>query len=461
MNDQANLKNRAFGAFVAMGSIPDEYVIAAEDVLFEVEAGLSSPPRLTSPFRRFLRSGWCVAVAAGLVALTVLTVMLRVGPFSGIGQPPQPAHSPTGSTIPMSREEAPFIVSTEYKQYAPGDTAITVIITTASPGMPIEMHNAWHLERSTGQGYEVVEIAYTEEAIEARPSSADEYATISKQIRIPGGLEEGEYRLHATKHNGTEYESISSCDFEVRVPEAMTEYATAEPTVFQNASEAAINLHTFQAHYPTGTASVTVVVTNANVGKGLVLNNEWKLHYASLAPADAGYCIDISEEIPVREADDTNRIMIPEAYECAQGHVVLNTDGLKDGLYCLTAHYTDNALPLELASCFFVVGSLDHEGYRADSDTMTTYVTCELYLFPGFSTFLLEGPVRNYSAGGTYEERDGYLYLTSEGGTEWETQWVFKREGNTLMAVPDMATGFFANDFPDGSCLYRASQGAP
>lgn len=457
MNDNTNLKNRALGAFVAMGSIPDRFVAAAEDTLFEIEAGLSAPPRPTSPFRRFLHSGWCAAAAAGLVVLVVLAVMIRVGPFSGIGQPPQPAHSPSGSTIPMSREEAPFIVSTEYKQYAPGDTSITVIITTASPGMPIEMHNTWHLERSTGQGYEVVEISYTEEAIAARPSSADEYATISKQIRIPGGLEEGEYRLHATKHNGTEYESISSCDFEVRVPEPMTEYVTDAPTVLQTASEAAINLHTFQAQYPSGTTSITVVVTNANTGMGLVLDNEWELRYVQLSPDGA----DISEEIPVREADDTNRILIPNAYECAQDNVILNTDGLKDGLYYLTAYYTDNDLPHELATCCFVVGSLDHEGYRSDSDTMTTYVTCELYLFPGLSTFLLEGPIPNYSAGGTYEERDGYLYLTSGAGTEWETQWVFKREGNALMAVPDMATGFFANDFPDGSWLYRASQGTP
>ena len=456
MNDNTNLKKRALGAFAAMGSIPDRFVAAAEDVLFESEAGLSRPPRLTSPFRRFLRNGW-VAAAVGLVVLGTLAFVLRAPLFSGLIQPHQPAYSPTGSTISMSPEEAPFIVSTEYQQYAPGETSITVILTTASPGMPIEMHNAWHLERSMGQGYEVVEIAYAEGAIEARPSTADDYATISTQIRIPDGLKEGEYRLHATRHNGKEYESISFCDFAVRVPEPMTELVTAGPTVLQTTSEAAINLHTFQAQYPSGTTSVTVVVTNANVGMGLVLDNEWELCRVLLSPDG----VNLLEEVPVRQADDTNRILIPNEYECAQDHVVLNTDGLEDGLYCLTATHTDNTLFHELASCFFVVGSLDHEGYRSDSGIITTYVNCELYLFPGLSTFLLDGPVPNYSAKGTYEERDGYLYLTINAGTEWETRWVFKREDKTLMAVTDMATGLFANDFPDGSCLYRASQGTP
>ncbi len=447
-------KNRALNLFAAMGTIPDEYVTSAEEALYEAEAGIYRPAKPMGPFRRFLNSGWGAAVISGIVALTVLFLIIRAGQHPPTYQPPAP---PSGSTIEMSDEGVNFTIATEQASYPEGINRFTVVMTGKTKGEKIAYADNWHLERLTDGGAEAVGGLYhTDDYREVTPAT-DEYATLTKTLNVNGALEAGTYRLHATKYDGEKYVSVVWCEFEVHGYEVMTEYVTYEPTVFQNASEAAINLHTFQAHYPTGTTSVTVVVTNANIGKGLVLDNEWELRYVQLSPDGA----DVSEEVPVREADNTNRIMIPNAYECAQGHVVLNTDGLKDGLYYLTAYYTDNFFSMELASCFFVVGSLDHEGYRADSDTMTTYVTCELYLFPGLSTFLLKGPVRNYSAEGTYEERDGYLYLTSEAGTEWETQWVFKREGNALMAVTDMATGFFANDFPDGSWLYRASQGTP
>ena len=259
MNESLNRKARALGAFTAMGSIPDRFVAAAEDTLFEIEAGLSAPPRPTSPFRRFLHSGWCAAAAAGLVVLGVAGFLIRGEPFSTTVQP---AHSPSGSTISMSNEEAPFIVSTEYKQYMPGDTSITLIITTASPGMPIQMHNAWHLERSTGQGYEVVEIVYTEEAIEALPSTAEDYATITKTIRIPDGLKAGEYRLHATEHDGEKYVSISFCDFVVS-------------DGIQD--EVDFTLSTDSPSYSEGITSFVVTLTGKNPGEEINLPDEWNL----------------------------------------------------------------------------------------------------------------------------------------------------------------------------------------
>lgn len=451
-------KRRALNAYAAMGTLPDAYILSAEEALYEAEAGIYRPAKPMGPVRRFLNSGLGAAVISGIVALTVLLLIIHAGQQPPVHGPNQP---PLGSSITISEEGADFTIATEEDCYLPNTNRITVIMTGVTPGKAISMTNGWYLEWLTDEGAETVGIYYTEEAtISAKPARG-QYATLQKTILIDDAkgyaLRPGTYRLHATVYNGEEYVSVAWCEFEVRVPEPMTEPVTAGPTVLQTTSEAAINLHTFQAQYPSGATSVTVVVTNANVGMGLVLDNEWELCRVLLSPDG----VNILEEVPVRQADDTNRILIPNEYECAQGHVVLNTDGLEDGLYYLTATHTDNTLFYELASCFFVVGSLDHEGYRSDSGIITTYVTCELYLFPGLSTFLLKGPVPNYSAEGTYEERDGYLYLTINAGTEWETRWVFKREDKTLMAVTDMATGFFANDFPDGSCLYRASQGTP
>ena len=223
MNDNTNLKNRALGAFAAMGSIPDRFVAAAEDVLFESEAGLSRPPRLTSPLRRFLRGGWIAAVISGIVALTVLFLIIRMGQNPLVNGPDQP---PSGSSIPFCEEEADFSIATEEDYYLSNTNRITVVMTGVTPGKAISMTNAWYLEWLTDKGAKAVEIYYTDEAIESVQPEKHQYATISKTIYINDdkgyALQPGSYRLHATVHDGKKYVSVAYCEFEVAEPEVET-----------------------------------------------------------------------------------------------------------------------------------------------------------------------------------------------------------------------------------------------
>lgn len=83
-------ETRALAAFAAMSRIPDDYVLAAEQMLLEAEAGISRPQKPEGRFRRFLNSGWGAAVISGLVALAVLAFIIHAGV-----NPPPPTNRPS------------------------------------------------------------------------------------------------------------------------------------------------------------------------------------------------------------------------------------------------------------------------------------------------------------------------------------------------------------------------------
>ena len=256
-------KRRALNVFAAMGTIPDAYVTAAEDALYEAEAGIRRPVRPIGPVRRFLNSGWGAAVISGIVALTVLFLIIRAGQNPPVHGPNKP---PSGSSIPMSDEGADFTISTEEAYYRANTNRITVIMTGVTPGKAISMTNAWYLEWLTDEGAKAVEIYYTEEAIESAKPPRNQYATISKYIHINDAkgyaLQPGTYRLHATVYNGEEYVSVAWCEFEVGEPEMETTIICDGAVFHYDPYAVAVPFTvTTDAKIPFGTGRIRLTVT--------------------------------------------------------------------------------------------------------------------------------------------------------------------------------------------------------
>ena len=107
-------QTRALNTFAAMSRIPDDYILAAEQMLYEAEAGIARPAKPEGRFRRFLNSGWGAAVISGIVALSVLAFII----YAGVNPPGtyEPPVKPAGSTIEMSNHGVNFTISTEQEQ---------------------------------------------------------------------------------------------------------------------------------------------------------------------------------------------------------------------------------------------------------------------------------------------------------------------------------------------------------
>ena len=274
MTEQTNA--RALNAFAAMGRIPDNYVLAAEQMLQEAEAGIARPQKPMGGFRRFLNSGWGAAVISGIVALAVLAFIIH----AGVNPPAtyEPPVKPAGSTIEMSDHGVNFTISTEQKQYPEGKGCITVIMTGKVKGEIISTPGGWHLERLTPEGAKAEEISYTEEmAFSAKPEK-DEYATLEKTLYgtyTGGGFPAGTYRLHATKYDGEKYVSVAWCEFTV----GSEQY----PPETENSP---YNLSVPNTAY--GSVNITVTVTAKEKGEALpAIGRGWKI--VKLAgPANTG-----------------------------------------------------------------------------------------------------------------------------------------------------------------------------
>lgn len=240
---------RALNAFDAMEALPDDLILDAERALTAAESGFSlTPSKPESGFRRFLNSGWGVAAVAGIVSVIVLIIMIRAGKEPPTYEPPV---KPAGSTLEMSAEGADFTLSMEQESYDEGVNRITVIMTGKAPGESISMLHGWHLERLTEEGAEVVEIYYTEEAIESGKPDKDGFATIKKTIhmdRTP--LTAGTYRLHATKHDGEKYVSVAWCEFTVGIPAEQTE--AVDQYGFYEGGEVFVGVYKYSPDFPEG-----------------------------------------------------------------------------------------------------------------------------------------------------------------------------------------------------------------
>ncbi|MBQ9151462.1 MAG: hypothetical protein IJX72_04365 [Clostridia bacterium] len=205
-------QTRALNAFSAMSRVPDDFVLAAERMLYEAEAGIYRPEKPQGRFRRFLNSGWGAAVISGIVALAVLAFIIHAGVNApGTYDPPTP---PAGSTIEMSTEGVNYTLSTELENYPEGTERITAVMTGKTKGETVYQAAGWHLERLTSDGAEPVGSFHADDYGWHEPD-ADQYARIAKLIYIEEPLTPGTYRLHATKYDGEKYVSVAWCEFTV------------------------------------------------------------------------------------------------------------------------------------------------------------------------------------------------------------------------------------------------------
>lgn len=266
MNDTT--RNRALNAFSAMGSLPDDTVLAAETALYEAESALYRPERAKGPFRRFLSSGLGVALISGIAALTAVALIIRAGQGPGV-TPPSPIVPPVGSTIPVSDQQADFTISTDEKNYLPGTDRLTVVLTGRETGESISTVGvSWYLEKLADEGYESVDISFTEEVVISAEPSKGERATITKSIRVPDGLK-GHYRLHATRYNGQEYESLTFCEFDALPDEEVGETSPHQLD---------FTISTDRETYEEGTTNFVVNLTGTRPGATISLPGEWHLY---------------------------------------------------------------------------------------------------------------------------------------------------------------------------------------
>lgn len=325
-----SMKNRALNVFAALGEIPDGYVAAAEEALTKAEMGGRRALRPVGPVRRFLNSGLGAAVISGIVALTVLILIIRAGQEPPVHGPNQP---PLGSSITIREEGADFTIATEEDYYPVNTNRITVIMTGVTPGKAISMTNAWYLEWLTDKGAKAVEIYYTEEAaISAKPARG-QYATLEKTLHINDAkgyaLQPGSYRLHATVYDGEEYVSVAWCEF--TVGEVITE---AEDFTIAARSPS----------YPKWTSNFSVILTSPTAEQDLALVASWYLERLTAeGPERIG---TLSVNTAFETAKEANSIMIPL-------HIPI-TD-LNSGLYRVHALGQDGDQLVSLASCTFTV----------------------------------------------------------------------------------------------------------
>ena len=181
----------------------------------------------------------------------------------------------------MSAEGADFTLSMEQESYDEGVNRITVIMTGKTPGESISMLHGWHLERLTEEGAEVVEIYYTEEAIESGKPDKDGFATIKKTIHIDRTpLTAGTYRLHATKHDGEKYVSVAYCTFRVRDPkdQPSEEESTTTATTDTKPAEAPLTVMLLMKIYTTQETHLRVFFRANERGVPLSRGDNWSVY---------------------------------------------------------------------------------------------------------------------------------------------------------------------------------------
>lgn len=266
-------ETRTLNAFAAISRIPDDYILSAEQMLFEAEAGISRPQKPMGGFRRFLNSGWGAAVISGIVALAVLAFIIH----AGVNPPAtyEPPVKPAGSTIEMSTEGVNYTIATELEHYPRGAVDITAVLTGKTKGESISTAGGgWHLERLTADRAEMVEIIYPCIAQMHKPPR-DEYATLVCSMTALTPLPSGTYRLHSTKYDGEKYVSVAWCEFTVG--------SELYPPEAENSP---YNLSVPNTTY--GSVNITVTATAKEKGEALpAIGRGWKV--VKLAgPANTG-----------------------------------------------------------------------------------------------------------------------------------------------------------------------------
>ncbi|MBE6651870.1 MAG: hypothetical protein E7610_00470 [Ruminococcaceae bacterium] len=447
-----SMKNRALNAFAAMGTLPDAYILSAEEALYEAEAGIYRSARPMGPVRRFLNSGWGAAVVSGIVALTVLILIIRAGQNPPTSYPPPVP--PTGSSIEMSDEGVNFTIATEQESYPEGMNRFTVIMTGKNKGEVISMHNAWYLERLTDEGAVAVEISYTEEAIEAAEPGRDEYAVIDKHIygtNTGGGFMPGTYRLHATKHDGEKYVSVAWCEFTVeeaptfRKSNYLGPFKILSLSVDSDANTVTVEVEAIDPMTSLVDEPRYWYIQRADGG-----SPNASLSWYVSATSEERFALkhhngDVLENGGYARFTETITLQFPEewiagAWISGEYTLYALTEPLKeDNEYFASAGFTMDASK-----------ELERYSARRYPDSTKPYT---LHLMANGTFRLIFGAVSSRIGLGTYEMQDGYLYLNQ---TITDEVWVFEQVGDDLAYREDLSRDSVGvSSFPDGLTFYR------
>ncbi len=226
-------------------------------------------------FLAFLNSGWGAVAVSLAVAFVLLSAVIYIGnraPGSGFSDtgsddtnsewsPPISNDSTTNAaevllpgTTPFAPQPAKFTISTDL-MIPEGTTSFTATATARMEGEGLSLCHSWSVECLTDPDWAGMTIT-TDDAIEVLPIEGIR-APCDKEITVKPGLVPGIYRLHAMKHNGSEYQSVAYCEF--AVDDGTGSYKIWTEADFADASRGdAIYTISTQEKIPYGTKDIRV-----------------------------------------------------------------------------------------------------------------------------------------------------------------------------------------------------------
>lgn len=323
--------NRALNLFSAMDTLPESMLLEAEQALVDAEGGLPTPKKTPNAFVRFLNSGWGAAVLSGIVALTVLFLIIRAGVNAPVTY--EPLVKPAGSTIEMSDHGVNFTIATELENYPDGTDLIKVVMTGKVKGEPFSGFHGWHLERITEEGCEFVPISFGFLGLDSIKPDRNEYATDIHRIHIYGTtLKAGAYRLHATEYDGEKYVSVAYCTFTVGETDGGGE-TDSRPTIdYPPAAEQTYTVTTPDS-LAYGSIGLGIIVKAVEPGVSLMPHRNYRIvKLAGPANGDGAVWIQTAEAVEVMPTEENG------GYAVFKDSVTfMNPDQWLPGLYRLYA----------------------------------------------------------------------------------------------------------------------------
>ena len=433
-------KNRALKAFASMDTIPDRYITAAEDALYEAEAGIRRPEKTPTPFLRFLNSGWGAAVISGLVALTVLIFIVRAGQ-NPTNPPPAP---PVDSTPATDVATTDFTIAPRSPLYPVGTEYISVIISSGNPQASYEAIDVWYLEKLTAEGPVKINTPIESTAFEVAADDTTRKAslTVGALSRLDAGL----YRIHAIKQEGDELISLADCSFSVseeagRVLNELSFHGVEPPIPY--------TIDVPDMIY--GADSLTITITATEPGVALT---DLPRHWLIWKLDDRHWPHD--DQMNPWTVSEPTLMSSPENGDYASYTLTFDfhyppewTEGPYELIALTEPLDEDNHT---LSRCRFSVQDIEVLESYIVASYEDKILPPSISLMDNGSFCLTFGGVSSFIGIGDYEERGGLLYLRYHTG---EIVWVFERVGEHLAYRKDLSDTPRAPSFSDGQMFYR------
>ena len=439
-------KNRALKAFASMDTIPDRYITAAEDALYEAEAGIRRPEKTPTPFLRFLNSGWGVAVISGLVALTVLIFIVRAGQ-NPTNPPPAP---PVDSTPETDVATTDFTIAPRSPLDPVGTEYISVILSSGNPQASYEAIDVWYLEKLTAEGPVKINTPIESTAFEV--AADDTTRKVSLTVGALSRLDAGLYRIHAIKQEGDELISLADCTFTVseeagRILNKMSFHGVTPPIPY--------TIDVPDMIY--GADSLTITITATEPGVALT---DLPRHWLIWKLDDRHWPHD--DQMNPWTVSEPTLMSSPENGDYASYTLTFDfhyppewTEGPYELIALTEPLDEDNHT---LSRCRFSVQDIEVLESYIVASYEDKILPPSISLMDNGSFCLTFGGVSSFIGIGDYEERGGLLYLRYHTG---EIVWVFERVGEHLAYRKDLSDTPRAPSFSDGQMFYREASAEP